>query len=157
MTKVCIINPTSMMNLRFGATFPSLSYVCNASYLLSGVLATYWAPLSSCAYFSDFLLLYVSIPTRFVKIIIRQIFKRSIISGNKISIVPEAILHLVCAVCGILPLIIFHEDGDLYQLFLQIVLFPMVCYIVSTICILILKSHSAIVFSTLILFSLFYR
>lgn len=71
--------------------------------------------------------------------------------------VPEAVLHTVCAICGVLPLIIFHEDGDLYQLLLQIVLYPMFCYIVSIICILTLKRHSSIVFSIIIIFTLFYR
>ncbi|KAE9525114.1 hypothetical protein AGLY_014528, partial [Aphis glycines] len=79
------------------------------------------------------------------------------VGSNKIKIVPEAILHTVCAICGILPLIIFHEDGDVYQLLLQIILYPMFCYIVSIICILTLKYHSSIVFSIIILFTLFYR
>lgn len=77
--------------------------------------------------------------------------------GNKIKVVPEAVLHTVCAICGVLPLVLFHEDGDLYQLLLQIVLYPMFCYIVSIICILTLKRHSSIVFSIIILFTLFYR
>lgn len=85
------------------------------------------------------------------------IFRLFIVISNKIQVVPEAVLHTVCAICGVLPLIIFHEDGDLYQLLLQIVLYPMFCYIVSIICILTLKRHSSIVFSVIILFTLFYR
>lgn len=110
-----------------------------------------------CIFFRVFIVIREYIGTRFIKIIIQPILKQSLISGNKFNIVPEAILHLVCAICGILPIILFHENGDLYQLLLQIVLFPMFCYLVSIICILILKSHSAIVFSAIILFTLFYR
>lgn len=78
------------------------------------------------------------------------------ISDSKAKIVPEAILHTVSALCGVLPIVLFHE-GDLYQLFLQIVLFPVSCYIISTICILNFKSHSSTVFSAIILLTLFYR
>ncbi|KAL4135728.1 hypothetical protein QTP88_007323 [Uroleucon formosanum] len=84
-------------------------------------------------------------------------FRLFIVICNKIKVVPEAVLHTVCAICGVLPLVLFHEDGDLCQLLLQIVLYPMFCYIVSIICILTLKHHSSIVFSIIILFTLFYR
>lgn len=81
----------------------------------------------------------------------------SIILDNRFKIVHEQILHIVCAICGVLPIILFHEDGDLYQLLLQIILFPTFCYIVSIICILYLKRHCSIVFSAIILLTLLYR
>lgn len=123
---------------------------------LFGVLEIYWELLLFYAYSSDYSLLYVS-KTYYVKTIFYQVLILIMVSGNKINLVPEAVLHTVCAICGVLPLIIFHEDGDLYQTLLQIVLFPMFCYIVSLICILTLKQHSSIVFSIIILFTLFYR
>jgi len=123
---------------------------------LFGVLAIYWALPLFYACFLDYSLLYVS-KTHYVKTIFQQVLKYNMVSGNKIKVVPEAVLHTVCAICGVLPLIIFHEDGDLYQLLLQIVLYPMFCYILSIICILILKRHSSIVFSVIILLTLFYR
>ncbi|KAF0752851.1 protein-serine O-palmitoleoyltransferase porcupine [Aphis craccivora] len=55
-------------------------------------------------------------------LILCMFFRLFIVICNKIKIVPEAILHTVCAICGVLPLIIFHEDGDVYQLLLQIIL-----------------------------------
>jgi len=125
-------------------------------FLLFGVLAIYWELHLFYACFSDYSLLYVC-KTNYVKTIFLQVLKHNTVSGNKIKIVPEAVLHTVCAICGVLPLIIFHEDGDVYQLILQIVLYPMFCYIVSIICILTLKHHSSIVFSALILLTLFYR
>jgi len=84
-------------------------------------------------------------------------FRLFIFIHNKVRIVPEVFLHILCAICGVLPIILFHEDGDLYQLILQIILFPLFCYIVSIICILNLKNHSSIVFSAIILMALFYR
>lgn len=80
-----------------------------------------------------------------------------IISGNKVRVIPEAVLHIVCAICGILPIVLFNEDEDLYQLLLQVVLFPVTCYIFSIICILFLKRHSAVIFSAIILSVLLYR
>jgi len=93
-----------------------------------------------------------------VKIIIQPIFnKYYIISGSKFKIFTESILHVICAVCGVLPIILFHDSTDFYQLLLQIVFLPIFCYIISIIFILYLKQHSAIVLSTIILLALIYR
>ncbi|VVC42689.1 Membrane bound O-acyl transferase, MBOAT [Cinara cedri] len=84
-------------------------------------------------------------------------FRLFVVVGNKIRSIPKAVFHIVCTICGVLPIILFYEDGDLFQLLLQIVIFPMFCYTLSIICLLTLKQYTSIIFSTVILLTLLYR
>jgi len=120
------------------------------------VLPGVWSTFNILA--TNLVLCILFVICKFIKIIIRPIYeKHYIISGNKFKIFTESILHLICAVCGVLPIILFHESTDLYQLLLQMVFMPIFCYIISIIFILYLKRYSAIVLSTIILLALFYR
>lgn len=161
-TKTNIISQVLMdkytVNHHFGVICLSISCARSVLYLLFGVLPIYWALLLFYAFFLEYSLSYVMY-TIFCKnyYSINLYQSTRIITGNRVQVVPEAVLHTVCAICGILPIVLFHDEEDLYQLLLQIVLFPMFCYIVSIVCTLILKQYSSVIFSAIVLLILFYR